>query len=600
MVPKMLKWIRSVRFQVFFFTVLLVVFGNLTLGWFLTETMTTHLIQEKQEKLQHHARQLAKTYQDVMLRIKDDAQIQYEAQKHYFDARSFEAIYTDVKKMKMELSLLIYSRQIPAFYEEMSAGFFIKEFDKVMAYASNPKYSEYPRLTASAKLDDQGSFVWVEESYHNIQLKIADIKQQSNRIILTIMLTTLLLGFFFAFTFSRNLKRLLSGLARMNVDLQEKIPPLPGEFGEISAALNRFADNLSVSTARNELILRNTQTGMISLTKDRQIAFINPSAIQYLGLNPEKATITDIWDRLGPTVRGAVDKAMEKHTQYKFDSAKKIIEKEERYLNIVITPNQNPDGSPSVLISLEDVTENIHLLKEAEKNEALKMLGLFTTGIAHEIRNPLTSVKGFIQILSKKLSTEPENARMFKLVLREIDRLESLIRDLLVYARPSKPNLEKIPVEPIIDTILQMLEARIKQKRIQVDLKGLGNLEVYADRRQLHQILFNLIVNSIQAIRPENGHLLIEAKVLEETIELTVQDNGIGIDTSEQQKIFTPFFTTKDKGTGLGLAISRRMMEDLEGSIRFESIPGEVTRFTLTFSKEKPNKTLDFPTKPLT
>jgi two-component system sensor histidine kinase AtoS len=189
---------------------------------------------------------------------------------------------------------------------------------------------------------------------------------------------------------------------------------------------------------------------------------------------------------------------------------------------------------------------------------------------------------------------------VFKLVLREIDRLESLIRDLLVYARPSKPNLERVPVEPIVETILQMLEARIKQKRIQVDLKGLENLEVYADRRQLHQILFNLMVNSIQAIKPENGYLLIEAKVLEETIELTVQDNGIGIDTSEQQKIFTPFFTTKDKGTGLGLAISRRMMEDLEGSIRFESIPGEITRFILTFSKGKPNKTLDFPTKPLT
>ena len=562
--------------------------------------MTTHLIQEKQEKLQHHARQLAKTYEDVMISIQDTAQIMYDAQKNYPDARSFEEVLADVKAWKLELSLLSHSQQIPAFFEELAAGFFISDFDRTVAYAANPKFLLYPRLIASVPLDDQGSFVWVEESYHNIQLKIADIRQQSNRIILTIMLATLLLGFVFAFTFSRNLKRLLSGLSKMNTNLQAKIPALSGEFGEISAALNRFAENLSVTTARNELILRNTQTGMISLMKDQQISFINPSAIQYLGLNPIQQQTADIWERLGSTVHSAVDRAMDKQTQYKFDAAKKIINGEERYLNIVISPNQNPDGSPSVLITLEEVTENVRLIKEAEKNEALKMLGLFTTGIAHEIRNPLTSVKGFVQILSKRLSTEAENARVFKLVLREIERLESLIRDLLVYARPSKPNLEKVPVEPIVDTILQMLEARIKQKRIQVTRKGLEKLEVMADRRQLHQILFNLIINSIQAIRPEQGNLLIEAKFLEENVEIIVEDNGIGIDTTEQQKIFTPFFTTKDKGTGLGLAISRRMMEDQEGSIRFESVPGEMTRFILTFSKGKPNKPLDFPPKSLT
>jgi len=587
----MLKWVRSIRFQVFFFTVLIVLVGNFTLGYFLTKTMTTHLIQEKQEKLQQHARQLAKNYADVMIRLKDDAQIQYEAQKRYPDAKSFDEIFSIVKDWKMELSLLSYSQQIPAFYEELSAGFFLKETGKTMAYATNPQFADYPKLIASSPLDEEGSFVWVEESYHNIQLKITDIQKQSQQIMLYIMLATLLLGSIFAFTFSGNLKRLLSGLTRMNTDLQAKIPPLPGEFGEISSALNRFAENLSMSTARNELILRNTQTGMISLTKDLQISFINPSAMEYLNLTANPPMVAEIWDRLGNTIRNTVEKAMDKQTQYKFDAAKRLINGEEHYLNIVVTPNQNPDGSPTILITLEEVTENVRLIKEAEKNEALKMLGLFTTGIAHEIRNPLTSAKGFIQILSKRLSDVPENARVFKLVLREVERLESLIRDLLVYARPSKPNLEWVPVEPIVDTILQMLDARIKQKKIAITLTGLEELEVMSDRRQLHQILFNLIINAVQAIKPENGLLLVEANRIDEGVEIVVQDNGIGIDTSEQQKIFTPFFTTKDKGTGLGLAISRRMMEDQEGSIRFESIPGEVTRFILTFSKVKPKRT---------
>ena len=104
--------------------------------------MTTHLIQEKQEKLQQHARQLAKNYADVMIRLKDDAQIQYEAQKRYPDAKSFDEIFSIVKDWKMELSLLSYSQQIPAFYEELSAGFFLKETGKTMAYATNPQFAD--------------------------------------------------------------------------------------------------------------------------------------------------------------------------------------------------------------------------------------------------------------------------------------------------------------------------------------------------------------------------------------------------------------------------------------------------------------------------
>jgi signal transduction histidine kinase len=121
----------------------------------------------------------------------------------------------------------------------------------------------------------------------------------------------------------------------------------------------------------------------------------------------------------------------------------------------------------------------------------------------------------------------------------------------------------------------------------------LDDLELFIDRRQMYQVFFNLILNAIQAVPPQDGIIKLRAEKQEHYVDLVVEDNGRGIEKSDFGKIFTPFYTTKDKGTGLGLAISRRMIDDHEGKILFDSVAGEGTSFRIRLFKYRTRKSND-------
>jgi two-component system sensor histidine kinase AtoS len=582
----MLKFTRSTRFQVIFFTLILIVACNLTLGFILTQSSIQKLTDEKQENLSNHASNLAKKYDSIVPSLQNFAKKQYDSQNQWdLKKRTYDEIYKDVRAMWLEAPLAEQTQFIVNLNEEMGAGYYISDQKRILAFRANKEFLKYPRLVASAPIGTDGSFVWVEESTHNLNLKIHDLRSRSQKVILYTMLIALFFGIIFAISFSQKIKTIIQGLVRLRADLHEEIPNVGGEIGDIAKGINNLSQSLLRSIGKSELILQSTKTGMISYDKNKNISFINLSAREYLNLPPAGDPGLAVNEILGNMVITDIDKAMTRGDQFKLDGIKKILNERDKYFNILVLPNQDPFGEKSVLVTLDDVTENVKLIKEAEKNESLKMLGLFTTGIAHEIRNPLTSIKGFIQILSRKATENPESTRMFTLVLREIERLESLIKDLITYARPSKPTFEWISLDTIVETILQVLVQRVSQKKVDVEMEGLQSVELFADRRQIYQVIFNLILNAIQAVKPEEGHLLISAKISEEAIHIHFADNGMGIDKTDMGKIFTPFFTTKDKGTGLGLAISRRMMEDHNGKISFESELGLGTTFILTLPK---------------
>lgn len=583
----MLTLFRSTRFQVFFFTLLLIVSCNLTLGWILTDSAVQKLRDEKQENLNNHAANLSKIYlNSIKPTLEKDAKTQFESQNKWDPEKRTEAeILKILRAGWLEGRLDSHTEFIVNLNEEMGAGFYFSDQKKVMAFRANPKFLNYPRLVASVPIGTDGSFVWVEESTHNLSQKIHDLKDRSQKVILLTMLITLFFGVLFAISFTRKIRIITKGLVQLKTDLHQEIKVKGGEMGDIATGINNLSQSLLRSLGKSELILQSTKTGMISFDKNKNISFMNKASREYLELETDLVEEKIVIPMLGSLVSSAIDKALSKADQFKLDAVKKMVNNREKYFNILVLPSVDPFGEKSVLVTLDDVTENVKLIKEAEKNESLKMLGLFTTGIAHEIRNPLTSIKGFIQILSRKSTENPESSRMFTLVLREIERLESLIKDLITYARPSKPTFEWISLGTIIETILQVLVQRVSQKKVEVEMEGLEEVELFADRRQIYQVIFNLILNAIQAVKPGEGKLLISAKQEQDVIHLHFADNGMGIDKADLGKIFTPFFTTKDKGTGLGLAISRRMIEDHHGKITFESELGLGTTFILTLPK---------------
>ncbi len=589
MVGKVRKLFYSTRFRVIIIMIVITILGNSVLGFLLSREASQKLIEGKQDELYTQAKLLSKIYLTLIKpRIEMLAEEQFKAQKGG-DKRSYEEILKDVRENYLETPLRDYTKALNESFEELGAGFYFADLGRVLAFESNEKFLKDKKLVALVPLSQDGSFVWIEESFHNIDLKIADIRRRALTPLVIVIFSTLLFGIIFAMNFTSNIRKIKVGLENLTKDLNYKLPNLYGEFGEISHGINTLSENLVKSRSMSDLILASTKTGMVSFKENFELAFINDSALKILGLEKNESDGEKIINLLGSIVKEGVNQAFEKNNTFTFDSLNAILDEKEKYLNVTILPYYDPVGEKTVLITIDDVTENVKLIKEAQRDESLKMLGLFTTGVAHEIRNPLTSIKGFIQLLNKRVPDESENKRLINLSMREIERLESLIKDLITYAKPSKPNIEWINARDICEDVIQVLSQRITQKKVNLNIDLPDGLYVTGDRKQLFQVFFNIILNAVQAVKPETGVINIYANIDKEgdSIKIVIEDNGIGIPSEDWNKVFTPFFTTKDKGVGLGLAISRRIMEDNEGKLTFESKYGEGTKFVLELPKYK-------------
>lgn len=183
------------------------------------------------------------------------------------------------------------------------------------------------------------------------------------------------------------------------------------------------------------------------------------------------------------------------------------IGKEEKIFNIFSTPFNTDE----ILITVEDVTEEIKLLEEKRKTEALKTLGIFTTGVAHEIRNPLTAIKGFAQILERKFENDGDELKYTRTILNEVKRLEEIVRDLLMYGRPSPPNKVLSNISSVIKDSISLLQEKISEKNINVDLDINYDPKFNFDPKQMEQVLLNLILNAIES-SDYNGKIIIKTK----------------------------------------------------------------------------------------
>jgi two-component system sensor histidine kinase PilS (NtrC family) len=230
------------------------------------------------------------------------------------------------------------------------------------------------------------------------------------------------------------------------------------------------------------------------------------------------------------------------------------------------------------------------------RSERLAAIGELSASIAHEIRNPLASISGSIEMLQagrKRAVGEIDHEQLMRIVLREIDRLDHLIADFLHYARPGPLVPERISVRELVGDVLKMFDV-VRPDGIETIISISDGLFVTADSRQLQQVLWNLVLNACQAM-PQGGRLEISAQCLsgndsqegspkgrlveegeEKTtwLEVAVSDNGVGIPEDVMDRIFDPFFTTKPSGSGLGLSTMHRIIEDHQGIIRLESSLG--------------------------
>ncbi|MBI4621199.1 MAG: GAF domain-containing protein [Desulfobacterales bacterium] len=235
--------------------------------------------------------------------------------------------------------------------------------------------------------------------------------------------------------------------------------------------------------------------------------------------------------------------------------------------------------------------ENAQLYDGLKKSEAqmrradrLAALGTLTAGLAHEIRNPLVAIKTFIQLLPERFDDIEFRDHFLKITSGEVDRISSLVNELLEFARPSEPHFQEENINEIAEKMIILIMSETKKKNIKVNIKyGEEMPPIMIDKEQIKQVLLNLFLNAIEATS-ENGIIIFETALINKSdptdyIQMKIRDTGKGIPKDDIEHIFTPFFTTKHQGSGLGLSISHKIVEDHMGYIEVESAVGNGSTF---------------------
>jgi two-component system sensor histidine kinase HydH len=236
-----------------------------------------------------------------------------------------------------------------------------------------------------------------------------------------------------------------------------------------------------------------------------------------------------------------------------------------------------------MVLFLRDMGEVKGLQAEVRRSERLAALGRLVAGMAHEIRNPLNSISGYSQHLKGKFGTDTPEGKALDIIIREVDRLNRVITELLDFSRPREPELESLDLGDIVRSTLALIARETSSQGVTV-VKEPPDTQVmvmgHADT--LKQLLLNLSLNALQAM-PDGGVLSIQTGVSGKRPFLKVSDTGPGIPEEKQESIFEPFYTTRESGTGLGLAIVHRIVLDHGAEIRVESSPGAGATFVVRF-----------------
>jgi two-component system, NtrC family, sensor histidine kinase HydH len=235
------------------------------------------------------------------------------------------------------------------------------------------------------------------------------------------------------------------------------------------------------------------------------------------------------------------------------------------------------DCSGAVLI-LRDLSEIKRLEDQVRHSEKLAAIGKLSAGVAHEIRNPLSSIRGFAQHLRNVLSDRPKEREYAEIMVTEVDRVNRVVTDLLTFARPMTPETEPTDIGHLIEHSIRLVSADAALIGVTIQSSVADGLQkIMLDRNQMTQALLNLFLNALHAA-DEGGKIEVGAGVNEtaDRLQVWVKDDGPGIPAGNTSKIFDPFFTTREKGTGLGLSIVRKIVEIHEGRISVESpLPGK-------------------------
>ncbi|WP_373203172.1 two-component system sensor histidine kinase AtoS [Citrobacter amalonaticus] len=587
---------RRLRNQMILMALLMVIVPTLSIGYIVETEGRSAVLSEKEKKLSAVVHLLDQALGDRFTH--------------------FTALPRDERIQALNTELGPITERITQAFPGVGAGYYNKALDAIVTYAPSAQYQNNVGVTIAAdhpgrevmrsnapvvfsgrqvrgdilnsmipitRDGDVLGYIWANELTEDIQRQAWRMDVRIIAVLAAGLLCSLLLIVLFSRRLGANIDIITDGLSTLAQKTPAQLPNLPGELGQISRSVNALAQTLRETKTLNDLIIENAADGVIAIDRQGDVTTMNPAAEMITGYTLNElvgrpyATLFSDPHFASPVLDTLAHGTEHLAQEVSFPARDRTIE-----LSVTTSRIHNPNGELiGALVIFSDLTARKETQRRLAQTERLATLGELMAGVAHEVRNPLTAIRGYVQIIRQQTSL-PVHQEYLSVVLKEIDSINKVIQQLLDFSRPRQSQWQQVLLNSLIEETLILVQTSGVQARITFNFEqDTGLPAIVADRELLKQVILNLLINAVQAINAR-GEIRIRTWQYSATQQaVAIEDNGGGIDIALQKKIFDPFFTTKASGTGLGLALSQRIINAHQGDIHVASMPGCGATFTL-------------------
>ncbi len=593
-----MKWIypRRLRNQMILMAILMVIVPTLTIGYIVETEGRSAVLSEKEKKLSA-----------VVNLLNQALGNRYDL---YIDLPREERIRA------LNAELVPITENITHAFPGIGAGYYNKTLDAIITYAPSALYQNNVGVTIAADhpgrevmrtntplvysgrqvrgdilnsmipIERNGEilgYIWANELTEDIRRQAWKMDVRIIIVLTAGLLISLLLIVLFSRRLSANIDIITDGLSTLAQNIPTRLPQLPGEMGQISQSVNNLAQALRETRTLNDLIIENAADGVIAIDRQGDVTTMNPAAEVITGYQRHElvgqpySMLFDNTQFYSPVLDTLEHGTEHVALEISFPGRDRTIE-----LSVTTSRIHNTHGEMiGALVIFSDLTARKETQRRMAQAERLATLGELMAGVAHEVRNPLTAIRGYVQILRQQTS-DLIHQEYLSVVLKEIDSINKVIQQLLEFSRPRHSQWQQVSLNALVEETLVLVQTAGVQARVDF-ISELDNelSPINADRELLKQVLLNILINAVQAISARGKIRIRTWQYSDSQQAISIEDNGCGIDLSLQKKIFDPFFTTKASGTGLGLALSQRIINAHQGDIRVASLPGYGATFTL-------------------
>lgn len=591
-------WFKSLRGRMILLSLIIVNIPILVAGYAMRQSAEQSLLEEKRSKLAAitvllDSRLGPAGYDDILRR---SGSLQGTKEEK-------------IRALNQELAAV--TDEIAASSVGLGAGYYAKDLDVILTYGPSAQFGHtvgwsiqptHPArqvmalnefrvefgtlvrgniMNAMRPLQREGKvigYVFANELTDDVQAQLAAMDRGISFSIAIGVVLSLLLILSLTENMVCDVQAVIQGVRELKFNLRRRISGLTGEMGEVAATINDMAEALLDARSLSENIMDSIADGIIAVDTKGNITAFNLAAERITGY-----TARDI---VGKPYQDVFCADLYFHSMLldTLDTGEPHIGKEISYpvpngmlwISTSSSLLKNLHGEIiGAVVVFKDLTDRKRLEEQVNRAERLASLGELAAGVAHEIRNPLTGIKGFLQYF-QTAGTEEERQTYLPMLLREVDRMNRIIEALLYFARPCQAATAPTNLSKVVQDTMMLLRNRAESQGIHFEADIDAELPlVELDEEQFKQVFLNLLINSIQAME-QGGSIRVTGQYLDdaEEVELVFADTGPGIPEHLKEKVFDPFFTTKDAGTGLGLSVVHRIVEAQGGRVYLEDTPG--------------------------